>query len=124
MPWPRRTTRLGNTRIQHAGRSFHSKLEAAVYDLLQLRQKAGEIQEIHCQDHIYLSDARIGCIPDFKCQRPDGSTFWVEAKGFPNDRWPIIKKLWKHYGPGTLEIWRGTYAKPKIDEIIVPVKRD
>jgi hypothetical protein len=31
---------------------------------------------------------------------------WAEAKGFETDPWKM-KKLWKHYGPGKLEIYKG-----------------
>lgn len=116
-----RTAKMGNEPTVIDGRSFSSKLEASVYALLKLRMKTGEIKEIQCQDHIYLSRARIGCIPDFKCTLEDGSFIWVEAKGYANDRWPIIKKLWRSYGPGPLFIYMGTYLRPTLTETIVPV---
>jgi hypothetical protein len=113
--------KMGNEATSLDGYSFGSKLEAAVYQMLKLRKLGGEIAEIQVQDHIYLTDARIGYIPDFKCTAPDGSVFWVEAKGYANDRWPMKKKLWKFYGPGPLEIWKGHYRNPKLDETVVPV---
>lgn len=103
------------------GYSFASKLEAALYGILKLRMKAGEIESIQCQDHVYLTNARIGYIPDFKCL--DAKTkeyFWAEAKGYPNDTWPIKKKLWAFYGPGRLEIWQGSYQNIKLTETIIP----
>lgn len=124
MNWYRRkkgaTAKLGNEPTTLDGYSFASKLEAAVYQLLKLRMKAGEIRTIQVQDHIYLTLARIGYVPDFKCTLSDGSFLWVEAKGYPNDRWPMKKKLWKFYGPGPLEIWQGTYRSPQLVETIVP----
>lgn len=76
---------------------------------------------LQVQDHIYLTDARIGYVPDFKCQYvKEDKFFWVEAKGYANDRWPIKKKLWKFYGPGVLEIWTGSHLKPVLTEIIIP----
>jgi hypothetical protein len=114
--------RFGNKKQELDGHSFASKLEASVYQTLKLRMKAGEIISIQCQDHIYLTDARIGYIPDFKCQDSSGEFFWVEAKGYPNDVWPIKKKLWKSYGPGKLEIWTGSHLNPQLTEIIIPKK--
>lgn len=117
-----RAGKYGGGAICYAGLAFASKLEASVYQLLCLRQKAGEIHSIQCQDHVYLSRARIHYIPDFKCL--DAKTkqyFWVEAKGYANDRWPTKKKLWKFYGPGRLEIWGGHYLRPCLTEEVIPI---
>jgi hypothetical protein len=113
---------MGNTRTTcAAGHPHRSKLESSVCQIIQFREKAGELRLVQVEDHVYLSNARIGYIPDFKCQDTQtGEFFWVEAKGFENDRWPILKKLWKFYGPGTLEIWKGTHLRPYLDETIVP----
>lgn len=104
------------------GHSHRSKLEGAVCQIIQLRQKAGELELLQVEDHIYLTDARIGYIPDFKCKDlKTGEIFHIEAKGFENDRWPMKKKLWKHYGPNRLEIWKGTHTRPYLDEVVIPV---
>lgn len=116
------SAKIGNEKVSLDGHSFGSKLEAAVYQILKLRIAAKEIQTIQVQDHIYLSDARIGYVADFKCTLSDGSFLWVEAKGYANDRWPMKKKLYKFYGPGPLEIWTGTYHRPVLTEIIIPVQ--
>jgi hypothetical protein len=109
--------RYGNT----PSGNFSSKLEAAVYQLLHFRSKAGELEIVQTQDHIYLTRARILYIPDFKCRDlKTGEFFWVEAKGYANDRWPTKKKLWKFYGPGVLEIWQGSHLRPVLTETIVP----
>lgn len=100
--------------------SHASKLESSVCQVLQLRREAGDIQDIQVQDHVYLSLARIHSIPDFKCTDAAGTPFWVEAKGFPNMKWPIVKKLWAFYGPGRLEIWTGNWKSPQLTEQIVP----
>jgi hypothetical protein len=116
------TKRYGNKRQTCAlGHSHRSKLESAVCQMLQLREKAGELKLLQAEDHVYLTEARIGYIPDFKCQdTKTGEIFWVEAKGFANDRWPILKKLWAHYGMGRLEIWQGSHVNPRLVETIVP----
>lgn len=121
--WKRRKgneAKLGNEKISLDGYSFGSKLEASVYQMLKLRIAAKEIQSIQVQDHIYLTDARIGYVADFKCTLPDGSFLWVEAKGYANDRWPMKKKLYKFYGPGPLEIWGGVWQRPVLMETIIP----
>lgn len=120
MTWARRSkNKLGNIKVELGGYSFASKLEASVFTILKAREQAGEIEVLQVQDHVYLTDARIGYIPDFKClDKKTGKIFWVEAKGFPNDKWPMKKKLWKFYGPGRLEIFTGTYDRPKLSEVI------
>lgn len=120
--WPIRTRKkYGNTHTGADGHSFHSKLEASVYQILKLREKAGELEILQTQDHVYLSQARIGYVPDFRCRYlANGALFWVEAKGFETEKWPMIKKLWRFYGPGPLEIWKGTHMNPKLIETIVP----
>jgi hypothetical protein len=120
--WPQdEGNKFGNTKIEVDGHSFHSRLEAAVYGILKLREKAGEIELLQCQDHLYLSAARIGYIPDFKCKDlKTGNPFWAEAKGFADSRWPTVKKLYKFYGPGPLQIYTGTWRNPVLSEVIVP----
>lgn len=116
--------KYGNEKTQVDGRSFGSKLEASVYLVLKLREKAGELLILQAQDHVYLSDAEILYVPDFRCR--DLTTlddFWVEAKGFEAARWPTIKKLWKYYGPGRLEIWKGSHGAPFLAETITPRAR-
>jgi hypothetical protein len=113
--------KYGGTKTQCDGYSFSSKLEASVYSILKNRENLGEIKIIQVQDHVYMSLSRVLYIPDFKClEVASGAFFWVEAKGYANDRWPTKKKLWKFYGPGKLEIWKGTYQRPFLDEVIIP----
>lgn len=120
------TKKFGNTlSVCQLGHSHRSKLEGAVCQILQLRVKAKEIEILQVEDHIYLTDARIGYVPDFKCRYVEtGEVFWVEAKGYANDRWPTIKKLYKFYGPGCLEIWTGNHRNPVLSETIIPKKGD
>ena len=106
------------------GFSHRSQLELSVCHLIAQREKAGELKHLKHECHVSLSDAGIKSIPDFKClDLKTGEEFYIEAKGFANDRWPIVKKLWAAYGPGKLEVWQGTAARPKLTETIVPVLR-
>jgi len=118
-------SKYGN--IQSAGCSYgfshRSKLEYAVCQLIWLREKAGELKHIQHECNIHLTKARVLYIPDFKCETRDGLLF-IEAKGYEAARWPTIKKLWKHYGPGPLEIWKGMHRRPILDETIIPVGGD
>jgi len=109
-------------KIAHAGHWFDSKLEAALYDLLALRQRGGEIRDLtHQPGTVFLSEARVQYRPDFRfIDAKTGETQYAESKGFPNDRWPMKKKLWKRYGPGKLEIWMGTVLRLRLVEVIEP----
>lgn len=101
-----------------------SKLEVAVCEILQWRQKAGEIRIVKSQAHVYLTEAKYHCIPDFECfDLKLNDLFWVEAKGFEVQRWGDTKKLWRVYGPGPLEIWKGTYRKPRLVETLRPARQ-
>jgi len=102
----------------HGSYSFGSKLEAAVFDLLNLQLNLGLILNIQVQDSIYLTESEILYKPDFKVTGIDGSSYWVEAKGFKTPVWAIKKRLWKNYGPGELHIYEGSHAKPKLAEVI------
>lgn len=128
-----RVNKYSNTKVNNGGYSFSSKLEAATFDLLKQREENGEIKIINCQDNIYLTEARILYIADFKCQEIkskevdmfgneviEGDFFWCESKGYKTDVWAIKKRLWRHYGPGKLEIYEGSWQKPKLKEVIIP----
>lgn len=123
----RQKAQFNNKTTELGGHSFSSKLEASVYQLLSLRVRAGEIASIQVQDHVTVCGPPghpckkpFKYIVDFKCTKPDGAEFWVEAKGYPDDLWPKKKIMWAHYGQGPLEIWLGPYQRPTLDEIITP----
>lgn len=113
-----RRHKYGAKKTSLAGRSFPSRLEAQTFQLLDLRQTAGEIKDLKHQDNVYLTEARILYKPDFRwvnCQT--GETEWGEAKGMPTPVFAIKKRLWKVYGPGKLYIWN---TPTTVSEIIIP----
>lgn len=100
---------------------FPSKLEASVYQLLLLREKAKEISEIKRQVRVELTDACIATKVDFSfTENSTGQTVFCEAKGVETERWNLIKRLWRFYGAGPLEIFKGTYMRPQLVETIIP----
>jgi hypothetical protein len=120
MKFPKRH-KYGAAKVTQGGESFRSKLEAAVEQTLRLREKAGEIRIIRREVNIFLTEARIRYIPDFLCEDlKTGEEFFVEAKGYSSDRWVVILKLYRVYGPKKLELWKGNYRKPYLDEVIIP----
>lgn len=102
------------------GYSFQSQLEREVYFILKMRQRVGELEILQVQDHVYLSSAEIEYIADFKCRDLENSEiFWVEAKGFEKPEWRIKLRLWRVYGPGKLEVWKGDHTRPFLHETVV-----
>lgn len=120
----KRRARFGNKygakRTFHDGYTFGSMLERAVYDILKLRLAAKEIIKIDCQVIVYLTPARISYRADFRCWENETDHFFVEAKGCRGERWMIIRKLWKVFGPTRLEVWEGRHNKPYLSNTIFP----
>lgn len=116
----KRKHKYGASKTERHGMSFSSKLEASLYDQLLLMQMAKEIKSIQVQDHVYLTDARIQYIADYKCLMADDTTEWFEAKGFETPVWRIKRRLWMHYGPGKLHIYMRCGSGLKLDETIIP----
>lgn len=110
--------KYGSQKTELDGHSFSSKLEASVYGLL----KALGYEVLQCQDHVYLTDARILYIPDFKFKDNEGQICWGEAKGFEKPEWRIKRRLWQYYGPGPLHIYKGSHQRPYLDEVL-PIKK-
>lgn len=125
--YPRRTyspgslSKYGNIAATAHGISFSSQAERDCYEILLLMEKAGEIKDIQVQDHVYLTEARICSIPDFKYfNLKTNEHEWAEFKGYETDVWRIKRRLWKHYGPGVLKVYKKKYRGIYLDETIIP----
>ncbi len=120
-----RTTKYNEVTTKIDNIHFASKLEAATYNYLKNRELSGEIRIIQCQKHVKLTRAAIVAIPDFYLQDiKTGEYFFAESKGFETERWLIVLKLWRKYGPGRLEIYKGNYKKIYLAEIVTPELED
>jgi len=102
---------------------FGSKLEHAVYCLLKERERKGEISEILCQQVVVLQDGdrsrKISWRLDFSfIDKQSGNLCWAEAKGLETEAYKIKLKLFRGKPQGRLEIWKGSYARPYLDEVI------
>lgn len=103
------------------GRSFHSKGERDCYEYLKALEKEGELRDIECQVTTKLT-AGLTHKTDFKCwDNKKDEPLWVEYKGFVDQRWRDIKKLWKFYGPGRLKVYGGYGNRIKLLEEIIPL---
>lgn len=111
--------KYGAKRVTHAGMSFASKLEAALYDHLVFLASAGELSDIRCQPHVFLTSARIEYIVDFSAlDVKSGELTFYEAKGFETAVWRIKRKLWTHYGSGPLHVYKGRPGSLKLVEVV------
>lgn len=118
-----KNSKLRNKRVCIDGVSFASKLEAAVYLELKLSVRCGVLEILEHQPRVHLTDARILYIPDFKClDLRSNEIFFVEAKGFETTDWKLKKRLWLHYGPAILQIWKGSFKRPSLSHIVEPQK--
>ena len=113
--------KYANKKTVHAGMSFASKGEADCYDYLVNLNKAGEIGEIACQVHVYLTDAAIDLIVDFAAEEFNTSQLvYHEYKGYETDVWRIKRRLWKYYGPGRLYVYKKNSRGIYLHETITP----
>ena len=113
----RRRNKYNRTKVELDGITFDSKLEAAVYQ--KLKADPG-ILDVYTQEKVYLTKAQILCKIDFMAVLKTGEVYFVEAKGKSLPVWNIKKRLWKCYGPARLEVYKGSYLNPKLEEIIEP----
>lgn len=122
--WRKGAKKYGNKKVEGTtpGHWFDSQLEKALHSLLALRERGGEIRALaHHPGTVFLSDARIQYRPDFRFEIcATGEVAYAESKGFETDAWRIKRKLWMSYGPGKLEIYKGTARRLTLAETIVP----
>jgi hypothetical protein len=118
---PRKVNKFGAKRTADG---FPSKLEAAVYQMLLLREKAGEITNIRRQHLV-----RFPCGPGWKVDFSftdcaTGETVYCEAKGQELETYRLKKGMFAGCpileSAGRLEIWKGTYHRPRLTEKITP----
>lgn len=122
-----RGSKFGAVRVKDsAGRSFASKYEKVVFDYILTLEKMGVLKFRRQQAHVTLTDAGIIYKPDYEVEwlvEPyQNQIVYMEAKGFETPEWRIKRKLYQHYGPAPLMIFKGMNGDgtPKLHEEIVP----
>jgi len=113
------TNRFGNVakKTKFSEYTFDSRLECDVY--LELARQFD--WRVIVKPHVYLTEARILCIPDFVVTLEGGEQIFHEAKGIRTPVWMIKRRLWQFYGPSKLNVWtRKGRAGIEITEVIVP----
>lgn len=122
MNWGKRGNKYRNTKTELAGRTFDSKAEAALFSLLSLRERGGEIRDLaHHPGTVFLTAARIQYRPDFRyVECKTGETHWAEYKGFETPSWRKNLRLWRSVGPGPLHVWKGSATALRLVETVIP----
>jgi hypothetical protein len=118
---PFRRNKYNAQKCGYQGQIFDSKGERACYLYLLALEQSGAIQILSRQDTIYLTKARIAYRCDFKVYDTKlHKEIWIEFKGCETAVWKIKKRLWKHYGPGILRIYKGNEKSITLVEQISP----
>jgi len=100
--------RSESTYWELAGRSFPSKLERAVAELLVLQLRAGTIRDLIFQKTVLLAPTKIRWKCDFEyTETATGITWLHEAKGFEDRRWKMIHQILADCRPYDVRISRG-----------------
>lgn len=113
-------------RVELDGHSFRSKAEMQMYLYLKSLAQAGEIaSKIGHEVKVTLLDGprnmRIDYYADFAVQDLKlGEMVWIEVKGFETDTWKMKLKLWRHFGPGLLRLYRVDWNRLVLDEEVIP----
>lgn len=108
--------------VSDDGKVRGSKLERAVYAVLMLMERAGEILNIRTQQEIELFPGQTHKIDFVVFDKKRNSDIFVEAKGFKDPTWAEKKKAYKAFSPLPLQIWEGDYKYPTVTEEIPPGK--
>lgn len=106
-----------------AGHPHPSKLEAAVCDLLLLRQRAGDIRNLKWQATVDLAFGVKWKIDWAFEQAPDWKLTYAEAKGAETRDYKLKLRMWEGGGGPRcrLEIWKGSHRRPMLFRVITPV---
>ncbi len=116
--------KFGAKRTSVDGETFPSRLEANLYTHLKIQQVGGYITDLKRHGTVMLSDAKVSYKPDFQAFHVEHSEqVYYEAKGMETDRWRLVKKLWKYYGPGRLFVYKANWKGVYVDEEIIPSGR-
>ena len=102
---------------------FPSMLERSVFMILLARERDGELTNIKRQQRVVLQDGDkdvlIAWKVDFSAEVvATKETIYIESKGIETNDYVLKLKLWRKNPPATLEIWKGSHAKPYLHERI------
>ena len=97
-------------------RTYASGAEKRYREYLDMLAMTKLVSDIVEQPKVDLT-AGITYKPDFRYTDTTGMHVWVEVKGVMTDRFRMIKKLWRVYGPGPLHVVREDRTKGRFGTI-------
>ena len=89
-----------------------------MHDILKLRERAGEIKDIKCQQTVLLLNVIKWKIDFSFIDCKTEKLVYCEAKGLACNTFQMKLKLYKSDPPAKLEIWKGSYQRPFLAETI------
>lgn len=122
---PRRSKYGAKSVILPTGEAFPSQLEAAVYQILLLRVRAGEIRDVKRQATVHLGFGLKWKVDFSFTVVANNLETWCEAKGMWDRQAKRNLKMWTGgAGPGPLEIWQGSWKRPIHVKTVVPKPKE
>lgn len=86
--------------------SHASRAESECCCYFQLLERGGELEILKSQPNVFVTDAKLRIIPDWLIRYRDGREVYADYKGCESPSWRKNRKLWIHYGPKPLEVWK------------------
>lgn len=119
----RRSNKYSAKRLEVAGESYDSKFEHELHNLLKLKERIKKVSNIRRQVVIqltrYVKWRADFVVFDEQTQRD----IIVEAKGFEDLRWKVLKQLLPEFSPMPVQIWKKQNNRLFIAEEISPDAR-
>jgi len=101
-----------------------SRAEAACCSYFQLLEKGGELKIMDSQPNVFVTDAKLKIIPDWLLLYSDERGLrYADYKGCSTQSWGKNRRLWKSYGPMTMEVWKQNSKGFFVSELIVPKEK-
>ena len=92
---------------QLIGRSFMSEGERDCGEMLWAMQQGREIRDLEFQVSVRLTAGRLRWVLDYRFfDAKLSEVVWADFKGHEQERWGELKKLWPHYGPARLRVYK------------------
>lgn len=122
--WKRKKNKFQAVKAFQHGRTWASKLELAVYEMLLMMERGGKLKDIKCQVTVRFHTYHHGSIlmiPDFSAiELPSNELIFIEAKGIRTSSYIRKEKAWGVCGPGRLFVYGGAWQRPKLMKIVEP----
>ena len=104
MALPRPRHKFSAKRTERDGQSFDSKLEARLFDQLELQKRAGEVLFFLRQVPLHLPGG-VKLVIDFQVFYANGEVRFLDAKGVETEQFRAKRRLVEALYPFQIETW-------------------